>query len=160
MTGRGLKNRWASSVTRIGRFIGIWVTFQSLWQQLICPNILHSLAIFEKVSNYIIFVVKSFLGNFYRHLATFYWSHWFPSIKLSFTFNILLLPHFFFFFFCFCPHILFFSGQSYKHFTIMKYDCIPSRDNNQIFSYHECKVTIYNCRVFVRLDTDIFLSLF
>ena len=22
------------------------------------------------------FLVKTFLGNFYRHLATFYWSHW------------------------------------------------------------------------------------
>ena len=23
---------------QIGQFIGVWVTFQSLWQQLICPN--------------------------------------------------------------------------------------------------------------------------
>ena len=23
-----------------------------------------------------IFLVESFLGNFYGHLATFYWSHW------------------------------------------------------------------------------------
>ena len=27
---------------QIGRFIGLWATFQSLWQQLICPNLLHS----------------------------------------------------------------------------------------------------------------------
>ena len=33
-------------------------------------------AIFQKVSKSIIFLVKSFLGNFYRHLATFFWSHW------------------------------------------------------------------------------------
>ena len=28
------------------------------------------------MSKSFIFLVKSFLGNFYRHLATFYWSHW------------------------------------------------------------------------------------
>ena len=27
---------------QIGRFIGVWATFQSLWQQLICPNLPHS----------------------------------------------------------------------------------------------------------------------
>ena len=27
---------------QIGRFIGPWATLQSLWQQLICPNLLHS----------------------------------------------------------------------------------------------------------------------
>ena len=31
---------------------------------------------FVKVSKSLIFLVKSFLGNFYRHLAIFYWSHW------------------------------------------------------------------------------------
>ena len=60
---------------QIGRFIGIWATFQSLWQQLICPNLLYSKAIFVKVSKSFIFLVKSFLGNFYSHLVTFYWSH-------------------------------------------------------------------------------------
>ena len=29
-----------------------------------------------KVLKSIIFIVKSFLGNFYRHLAIFIWSHW------------------------------------------------------------------------------------
>ena len=29
---------------------------------------------FAKVSKSLNFLVKSFLGNFYRHLATFYWS--------------------------------------------------------------------------------------
>ena len=27
---------------QIGRFIGLWAPFQSLWQQLICPNLPHS----------------------------------------------------------------------------------------------------------------------
>ena len=49
-----------------GRFIAL-----SLWQQLIYPNLLHSLAIFVKVSKSIIFLANSFLGNFYRHLAIF-----------------------------------------------------------------------------------------
>ena len=61
---------------QIGQFIGLWATFQSLWQQLICPDLpKHSRAIFLKVSKSLIFLVKSFLGNFYRLLAIFYWSH-------------------------------------------------------------------------------------
>ena len=31
---------------------------------------------FVKVSKSIIFLVKSFLGKIYRHLAIFFWSHW------------------------------------------------------------------------------------
>ena len=45
---------------QIGRFIG-------LWQQLIWP----SLPTFLYVSKSFIFLVKLFLGNFYRHLAIF-----------------------------------------------------------------------------------------
>ena len=44
---------------------------KSLWQQLICPNLPHSEAIFVKMLKSIIFLVKSFLGNFYRLLAIF-----------------------------------------------------------------------------------------
>ena len=69
---------------QIGRFIGLLASFQSLRQQLICPNLSNSqAATFIKVSKSIIFVVKSFLGNVYRHLATFYWSHW-QKVKGSF----------------------------------------------------------------------------
>ena len=50
---------------QIGRFFGLWASFQSLWQQLICPNLPHSYAIFVKVLKSII------LGNFYRHFAFF-----------------------------------------------------------------------------------------
>ena len=49
---------------QIGRFIVLWTTFQSLWQQLVCPNRPHSNAIFVKVSKSLIFLVKSVLGNF------------------------------------------------------------------------------------------------
>ena len=60
-----------SQCNQIGWFIGLWPTFQNLWQQLICPNLLH----LAKVSKSLIFLIKSFLGNFYKHLAIFYWSH-------------------------------------------------------------------------------------
>ena len=56
-----------SSVTRLGDLLDF-----SLWQQLICPNRLHSWAIFVKMSKSIIFLVKSCLGNFYRHLTIFF----------------------------------------------------------------------------------------
>ena len=52
------------SVTRSGNLL-------DFGQQLICPNLPHSLAIFVKVSKSIIFLVKSFLGKFYRQLAIF-----------------------------------------------------------------------------------------
>ena len=60
---------------QIGRFFALWATFQSLWQQLVCPNLQHYLTIFVKVSKSLIFLVKSFLGNFCTHLAIFYRSH-------------------------------------------------------------------------------------
>ena len=60
---------------QFGQFIALWITFQSLWYQLFCQNCPHFKAIFVKLSKSLIFPVKSFLGNFYRHLATFYWSH-------------------------------------------------------------------------------------
>ena len=40
-------------------------------QQLICTNVPHSKAMFVKVSKSLIFLVKSILGNFHRHLVTF-----------------------------------------------------------------------------------------
>ena len=60
---------------QICQFIGLWATFKSLWQQLICPNLPHSWAIFVMVLKSFIFLVKSLLGNFSRHLAIFFWSH-------------------------------------------------------------------------------------
>ena len=75
----------------IGKFIGLWATFQNLWQRLIYPNLLHSQAILEKVSKSFFFLVKSFLGNFYRHLATFYQSHWQPAMFQR-QFTTILTP--------------------------------------------------------------------
>ena len=59
---------------QIGRFIGLWTTFQSLWQQFICPNVLHSKAIFVKVSKSLILLVKSFLGKF-KDIWRFFTGH-------------------------------------------------------------------------------------
>ena len=64
----------ANQCDQIWRFIGLWTTFKSFWQYLICPNLSHSYGIFVKESKSIIFLVKSFLGKFYRHLAIFFWS--------------------------------------------------------------------------------------
>ena len=68
---------------QIGRFLGLWATFLSLWQQLVCPNLPHSQTILVKVSKCLIFLVKSFLVKFYRHLAIFFWSHWFRPSALA-----------------------------------------------------------------------------
>ena len=53
----------------------LWATIQSRWQQLFYPNCPHCKAIFVKVSKSFISLVTSFLGNFYRNLAIFIWSH-------------------------------------------------------------------------------------
>ena len=55
---------FTNSVTRLGNLL-------DFGQQLMCPNLPHSLAIFVKVLKSIIFLVKSFLGNFYRQFAYF-----------------------------------------------------------------------------------------
>ena len=44
-----------SQCDQIGQFIELCATFSSLWQQLICPHLLHSQAIFVKVSKSFIF---------------------------------------------------------------------------------------------------------
>ena len=54
---------------QIEQFIALWATFQSLGQQTYCS---HFKAIFVNVSKSFILLVKSFLGNFYRYLATTY----------------------------------------------------------------------------------------
>ena len=60
---------------QIGRFIVLWATFQNPWQ-IFLPKSPTFLVNFVKLSKSFIFIVKLFLANFYRHLATFYWSRW------------------------------------------------------------------------------------
>ena len=64
------------NVTRLGDLFQFRRIFQSLWQQLFCPNCPYFWAIFIQLSKYLIILVESFLGNFYRYLATVYWSQW------------------------------------------------------------------------------------
>ena len=59
---------------QIRRFIGLW-TFLKPLAIIIFPKSSTFLGIFVKVSKSIMFLVKSFLGNFYSHLAIFFWSH-------------------------------------------------------------------------------------
>ena len=98
----------------IGRFIALWATFLSLWQQLFCPNF-HIFRQFVKGVQLLIFLVnlhwrnpynsekdvlrkrRTVLGHFYRHLATFLlsrWSHvqtrvWRQLDQTLFIFNFL-----------------------------------------------------------------------
>ena len=60
---------WADSMSlhlqqgdQSGRYIVLWATFQSLWQQLFCPNLPHFRQFFVKLSKSFIFLAKSF-GN-------------------------------------------------------------------------------------------------
>ena len=71
--------------TRLGDFLDFGQLFKAFGSNSICPNLPHFLAIYAKVSKSIIFLVKSFLGNFDRHLASFYWSHW----RQTNLFNVL-----------------------------------------------------------------------
>ena len=62
-----------SRVTRLGDLL------DNFLKPLATMNLSKSLAflgIFVKMLKSVIFLVKSFLGNFYRHLAIFFWSHW------------------------------------------------------------------------------------
>ena len=49
---------------QIGWLIALLPTFQSLWQQLFCPNHPHFKAIFVKLSKSFMFLVQLFLCNF------------------------------------------------------------------------------------------------
>ena len=49
---------------QIGQFIGLWTTFQSLSQQLICPNHPNFKAILVEMSKSLIFLVTPFLATF------------------------------------------------------------------------------------------------
>ena len=61
----------SSQRDQIGQFIALWATFQSLWRQLFCPSRVTILGNFCNDVKIFNFLAKSFLGNFYRYLATF-----------------------------------------------------------------------------------------
>ena len=63
--------QYICSVTRLGDLLDFGQLFKVFGNNWFA-QIYHILV---KVSKSFIFLVKSFLGNFYRHKATFYWSH-------------------------------------------------------------------------------------
>ena len=67
-----LQNVLSDQCDQIGRFIALWATFQSLWQQLgILPKSPTFFCNLLKGPKSFIFLVKSFLDNFYRQMAMF-----------------------------------------------------------------------------------------
>ena len=68
-----------SSMASIRVLCAVWPDLAIWWNlgnfskplATLCPNLPHSKAIFVKVSISMIFLVKSFFGNFYGNLATF-----------------------------------------------------------------------------------------
>ena len=65
----------ANQCDQIGRFFALLATIQKLVATIILPKLATLSAIFVKVSKPFIFLLKSFLDNFDRHLAIFIWSH-------------------------------------------------------------------------------------
>ena len=55
--------RYSTQCDQIGRFIALWANFQSLWQQLICPNLLPFLGNFCKGVNIIHFSSEIIFGQ-------------------------------------------------------------------------------------------------
>ena len=70
-----LYSEWSEQCNQIVQFIGLWAIF---WKPLSTINLSKSptfLGNFRKGVKIYHFSIEINLGNFYRHLATFYWSH-------------------------------------------------------------------------------------
>ena len=61
LTNNSINNCFSASFQcdQVGQYFGLWATFESLWQQLICPNLPHS---------------SPFLGNFCKGVKIIYFS--------------------------------------------------------------------------------------
>ena len=70
------------SVTRLGDLLHFGQLCKACGNNYFA-QIAHIISNFVKVSKSFIFLVKSFSGYFYRHLATFYWSHWIHLFSLN-----------------------------------------------------------------------------
>ena len=72
-----MRRRWIeSSVTILGNLLHFGQLFKVCSNNYLAQTAHILRQIFVNVSKSFIFLVQSFLGNFYSHLATFYWSHW------------------------------------------------------------------------------------
>ena len=63
-------------MTRLGDFLEFGQLFKAFGNNYFAQISLILRQFCKKVSKSIIFLVKSFMGKFYRHLAIFFWSHW------------------------------------------------------------------------------------
>ena len=81
-----------SSVTRLGELMHFWKLFKRVATIILpkLPTFLGNLSEGVKIFH---FSSESFLGNFYRHLVIFYWSHWYVDksiIIIFFSLGVLL----------------------------------------------------------------------
>ena len=67
----------ANNVTRLVNLLDFGQLFKAFGHNYFAQISYILRQFLEKVSKSLIFLVKSFFGKFYRHLAIFYWSHWF-----------------------------------------------------------------------------------
>ena len=65
---------------QIGRFIGLWATFESLWQQFICPNLPKFLGNFWKGDKIYQFSSEVIFGQLLLTFGDFFWSQCFLDI--------------------------------------------------------------------------------
>ena len=65
-----------SQYDQIGQFIGLWATFQKPLATINLPKSPTFLGIICKGVKIFSLSNEIILGNFYRHLVTFFWSHW------------------------------------------------------------------------------------
>ena len=71
-----MPNQWVvTSVTRLGDLLHFGQLFKACGNNYY-PNRPHFRQFWWRWCNLSFFCWNHLLGNFYRHLATFYWSHW------------------------------------------------------------------------------------
>ena len=91
------------SVARLGDLLDFGQLFKAVGNNQLAQISCIIWVNFVKVSKSLIVLVKSFLGNFYRHLATFYWSHCLRLqaeqtqvlLRISLSLSLFPLPYLF-----------------------------------------------------------------
>ena len=72
---------YSTQCDQIGRFIALWATFQSLWQQLFA-QIVHNFGNFCKSVKIFHYSSEIIFGQLKWTFGNFYWSHWFHRTTL------------------------------------------------------------------------------
>ena len=76
-----------SSVTRLGNLLDFGTLFKAFANNYL-PKTPTFFSNFCKGAKSLIFLVKSFWGNFYRHLAIIFWSHWLLATVVHLAVNV------------------------------------------------------------------------